>query len=99
MRILMMLTAIFVLTGCELPPLPAQPKAAAVQPHGYHDVAYYEANPIERQQTFQWCSDNPGLIAKTPSCDSAITAHRKAWNKDFYGRYATDPATDSLGLH
>jgi hypothetical protein len=81
MRKLFMLTGTLALAGCELPPLPAQPKVAAVQPHGYHDVAYYDAHPMEREQTNSWCGDNPGLAAKIPSCDSADTSGLHAWHR------------------
>jgi hypothetical protein len=71
----------------------------AVKPGVYHDVPYYEANPFERQQAVAWCSNNPGLQDKNPSCDSAFTARRHAWHRELYGQQATDPTQDTLGSH
>ena len=98
MRKLVILAGFLAFAGCDPPPLPA-PHVAAIQPRTYHDVEYHMANPVERQQTFKWCADNPSLQDKNPSCNSAVTAHRRAWNRDFYGKYAMDPASADLGLH
>jgi hypothetical protein len=65
------------LAGCDLPPLPTSPPVA-VAPTTYHDVAYYDIHTVERTQTRAWCSDNPGLASKSPSCDSANTSARHA---------------------
>ena len=98
MQKLLRLTATLALAGCEPPPLPAQPQVAAVQPRTYHDVAYYEANPIERRQAVEWCGNNPGLQgAKNPSCDSAIQANTNAWRQKIYGQQAADPTQNLLG--
>lgn len=64
----------FGLAGCDLPPL-------AVKPTAYHDVSYYNANPIERDRTNAWCGNNPGLAVKIPSCDSADTSGIHAWHR------------------
>jgi hypothetical protein len=84
------------LAGCDLPPLPAA-KVHAMKPGSYHDVAYYEANPIERQQTVAWCRDNPSLQDKTPSCGSALDAKRLEWRREFYGQPAA--TTDPFAIH
>jgi hypothetical protein len=65
------------LAGCDQP-VPAN--VLAVAPTTYHDVAYYNANPLERSQTISWCRNNPGLAAKIPSCESADTSGRQAWH-------------------
>ena len=70
---------LFALAGCDLPPPPA---ALAVAPTTYHDVAYYDAHPLQRSQTNSWCLNNPGLAAKIPSCDSADTSGIKAWHHE-----------------
>jgi hypothetical protein len=57
------------LTGCDLPPIPQS--VTAVKPSVYHDIAYYDANPLARDQANAWCHDNQGLAAKVPSCDNA----------------------------
>ena len=66
------------LSSCDLPPLPSFGMAA---PTAYHDVRYYDAHPVERSQTNAWCGNNPGLAAKTPSCDSADTSDIHAWHR------------------
>jgi len=66
------------LAGCDLP-VPGQ-TVMPVAPTAYHDVAYYDANTLERSETVAWCRNNPGLAAKVPSCDSADTSDRHAWN-------------------
>jgi hypothetical protein len=69
MRRLFAFGLLCVLPGCNLP-VPQQP-VAAVRPNGYHTVAYYNANPLERAQTSAWCGDNQGLADKVPSCSNA----------------------------
>lgn len=68
------------LAGCE-PPIIVPPHVMAMAPSHYHDVAYYDTHPLERSQTNAWCSNNPGLAAKTPSCDSADTSGIHAWHR------------------
>jgi len=77
-RIIVAAVVIAPLSGCDLPPLPSFGMAA---PTGYHDVRYYDANPIERSRTNAWCGNNPGLAAKVPSCDSADTSDIHAWHR------------------
>jgi hypothetical protein len=65
------------LTGCvALPPV----QVIAQRPTVYHDVAYYDANPLERSQANAWCGNNPGLATKIPACDSADTSGIHAWH-------------------
>jgi len=64
------------LAGCDLPVTDVR----AVAPTAYHDVAYYDAHPLERSQTKAWCGNNPGLATKIPSCDSADTSSIHAWH-------------------
>jgi hypothetical protein len=66
------------LAGCDLP-MPSQ--VVAVAPTTYHDVSYYDAHPVERDQTNAWCRNNPGLAKNVPSCDSADTSDIHAWNR------------------
>lgn len=76
-RIVFIAAALCALVGCELPPLPT----LTVKPTVYHDVSYYDANPIERDRTNAWCGNNPGLAAKIPTCDSADTSGIHAWHR------------------
>jgi hypothetical protein len=66
------------LAGCDM--VPIDPPVMAVAPTTYHDVAYYDANPLARNQANAWCHDNPGLAAKVPSCESADESSIHAWN-------------------
>ena len=75
-KIVIMAGVLCNLGGCDLPTTPV----AAVAPTTYHSVSYYNAHPLERSQTKSWCSDNPGLAEKNPSCDSADTSARQAWH-------------------
>lgn len=63
------------LAGCDLQ-IPVLP----VAPNTYHPVAYYDMNPVARDQANAWCHDNPGLATKIPSCDSADISGIHAFN-------------------
>lgn len=76
MRLAFALLTLMGLAGCTLPA-----PTMAIRPIIYHDVAHYDSHPIERDQTLAWCSNNPGLIAQVPSCDSAIRSRRNAFNR------------------
>jgi hypothetical protein len=75
-KITLVVGVVCALAGCD-----QTGHVTAVAPTSYHDVAYYDAHPLERSQTRAWCRDNPGLTAKVPSCDSAGTSDRDAWHR------------------
>lgn len=78
MKYLIVSAALCALAGCDLPP---PPKAVtSVRPTAYHDVSYYDANPLARAQTKAWCNENPGLQSKVPSCDSAYVSALRAYH-------------------
>ena len=77
MRKVMAIGVLCCLAGCDLPVLS---EVVPVKPTTYHDVAYYDLNPLARDQANAWCHDNPGLATKVPSCDSADISGIHAWN-------------------
>jgi hypothetical protein len=76
MRKLWAIGVLCTLAGCDLPQI-----VLPQEPTKYHDVTYYDINPIERDRTNAWCGDNPGLATKIPSCDSADASGIKAWHR------------------
>lgn len=76
-RTILVVVSLCPMAGCDLPPLP---DFGAAAPTAYHDVAYYDAHPVERSRTNAWCGNNPGLAAKVPSCDSADTSDIHDWH-------------------
>jgi hypothetical protein len=77
MRKISALGILLVLAGCDLPPLPT----LAVKPTAYHTVSYYDAHPLERDQTNAWCGDNTGRAASIPTCGNADQAGINAFNR------------------
>lgn len=75
-KVIVMLAAGSVLSGCAALDFPALP----IAPIGYHPVSYYDAHTLERDQANAWCHDNPGLAGKNPSCDSADISGIHAFN-------------------
>ncbi len=68
------------LAGCDLPLVDQH--IMAVAPTAYHTVAYYDSHPLERRQADAWCTNNPGLATKIPSCDSADVSSINAWHHE-----------------
>ena len=67
-----LLVGLLCLAGCETPPLPGP--VAAVAPKTYHDVAYYDMNTVERDQTTAWCRNNTGVADQVPDCRNASSS-------------------------
>lgn len=81
MRKVMMLAVALpsLLAGCDLPQLNLP--VLAVAPNAYHTVSYYDAHPMERDQTNAWCNDNAGMATKIPTCGNADQAGINAFNR------------------
>lgn len=76
-----LMTVTVLLGGCVSLSLPVE----AVRPITYHDVSYYDAHRIDRDQAAEWCRRNPGLVPRVPSCDSAFEARRLERNRQLLG--------------
>jgi hypothetical protein len=79
MRRIIAVAAVTLLAGCDLPPLDLP--VLAVKPTVYHTISYYDAHPMERDQTNAWCHDNAGLATRIPTCSNADEAGIRAINR------------------
>jgi hypothetical protein len=80
-RIAIAAAALCSLAGCDLLPLDLPTLTLAVKPTTYHTVSYFDAHPVERDQTNAWCGNNPGLAVNIPTCDNADQAGINAFNR------------------
>lgn len=76
---IMTVAVLLPLAGCDIPTLNLP--VLATKPTVYHTVSYYNAHPVERDQTNAWCGDNPGLAINIPTCGNADQAGILAFNR------------------
>lgn len=80
------IVAVFVLAGCS----PQEPPKT---------VAYYTANPTERDGVIARCKDNPGQLKDSPDCVNATESQLQGWGKKTlppvgFGPKPTAPASN-----